>query len=159
MSSSTLTRQASASAERSALLSADREPRTASKRSWILRRTSQSHTPSITTVPGVPEPQETPQTVRTETLMVIRTVLLDQVARPVRTEAPVSVELPPSVDRLDGAVPGHFRGVARAGMTVGPLSVQPAGALTTATPTATHEQAILKIRFSIPRAIFKNFKI
>jgi hypothetical protein len=90
--------------------------------------------------------------------MVIRTVLLEQVARPVRTDLSVealSVEASPV-----GAVPGHrIQGAARAGMTVGPLSVRLAGAPTTATSTATHEQAILKIQFSLPRAIFENFKI
>jgi hypothetical protein len=85
-------------------------------------------------------------------------IQLDQVARPVRTEAPASVEAR-SVDRSVAAVRSHLRGAARAGMTVGPLSVQLAGALTTATTTVTHEQAILKIRFSIPKTIFENFKI
>jgi ABC-type cobalamin transport system ATPase subunit len=84
-------------------------------------------------------------------------IQLDQVARPVRTD-PASVEVPLSVEV--GAVPGHrIQGAARAGMTVGPLSIQLAGAPTTAISTATHEQAILKIQFSTPRAIFENFKI
>jgi hypothetical protein len=86
-----------------------------------------------------------------------------QVARPVRTVRtdPASVEaLSVEATPRIGAVPGHrIQGAARAGMTVGPLSVQPAGALTTATATDTHEQAILKIQFSIPKTIFENFKI
>jgi hypothetical protein len=85
-------------------------------------------------------------------------ILLEQVARPVRTDLSVealSVEAPPV-----GAVPGHrIRGAARAGMTVGPLSVRPAGAILTTEATDTHERAILMIQFSIPKAIFENFKI
>jgi hypothetical protein len=151
MSSSMLTSLAFDSVGRSALLLVDREPRTGSKRSWTLKRTSQSHTPSITTVPGVPEPLKASQT----SAMVIRTVLsAPRMARPVRTD-PSSVEVPPSMDRSDAAVPSHFRGVARAGMTVGPLSIQPAGAILTIEPTATHEQAVLKIRKPPPKFIFK----
>jgi hypothetical protein len=88
-------------------------------------------------------------------------IQLDQVAHPVRTvrtdlsvEAP-SVEAPPRI----GAVPGHFRGAARAGMTVGALSLRLAGAILTIETTDTHEQAIQKIQFSTPRTIFENFKI
>jgi hypothetical protein len=154
MSSCTPTRQEFDSAARSALLSAVKGPRTGSKRSWTHRRTSQWPTPSITTVPAAPEPQRTLRTVRTDAMVI----QLEQVARPVRTDLSVeapSVEAPPV-----GAIPGHrIQGAARAGMTVGPLSTQLAGALTTATPTATHERAILKIQFSAPRAIFEFFKI
>jgi hypothetical protein len=82
-------------------------------------------------------------------------VALDRVARPVRTD-PASVEAL-SVEALPvGAVPGHrIHGVARAGMTVTPLSVRLAGAILTTDTTATREQAILKIRKQPPTCIFK----
>jgi hypothetical protein len=82
-----------------------------------------------------------------------------QVAHPVRTD-PASVEAR-SVEALPvGAVPGHrIQGAARAGMTATPLSTRLAGAILTTKPTATHERAILKIQFSIPKTIFENFKI
>jgi hypothetical protein len=151
MSSSTLTSRVFDSVGRSAPLSAAREPRTASKQAWTRSQTSQWPTPSITTDPGAPDPLEAPQT----GAMVIRTVqLAPRVARPVRTD-PASVELPPSVDRLAAAVRSHPRGAARAGMTMGPLSIQPAGAILTTKPTATHEQAILKIQRQPPQSIFK----
>jgi hypothetical protein len=85
-------------------------------------------------------------------------IQLDQVARPVRTvhTDPASVEAL-SVEALRiGAVPGHrIQGAARAGMTATPLSIRPAGVILTATPTATHEQAILKIRKQPPKSIFE----
>jgi hypothetical protein len=137
---------------RSALLSAVKGPRTGSKRSWTHRQTSQWPTPSITTVPAAPEPQRTLRTVRTDAMVI-------QVARPVRTD-PASVEVLSVEASPVGAVPGHrIQGAARAGMTVGPLSTQPAGAILTTKPTATCKQAVLKIQFSIPRAIFRIFKI
>jgi hypothetical protein len=87
--------------------------------------------------------------------MVIQTVLLDQVARPVRTDL-ISVEAPLSVDRLVGATPGHrIRGAARTGMTVGPLSIQPAGTILTTKATATLKPAILKIQKQPPSTIFE----
>jgi hypothetical protein len=51
-------------------LLADKEPRTASKRPWTHRRTSRWPTPLIMMVPGVPEPLETPQTARTEAMVI-----------------------------------------------------------------------------------------
>jgi hypothetical protein len=89
-------------------------------------------------------------------------IQLDQVARPVRTDPAsveaLSVEAPPIIEV--GAVPGHrIQGAAHAGMTVAPLSTRLAGAILTIETMATHEQAILKIRFSTPRAIFEIFKI
>jgi hypothetical protein len=154
MSSSTLTRQASVSAARSVLLSADKELQTASKRSWTRKRTSQWHTPSITTVPGTPEPLKAPQTARTDA-MVIRTVQsAPRMAHPVRTDLSVealSMEAPPV-----RAVPRHPRGgAACAGMTVGPLSTQPAGAILTTKPTATLKPAVLKIQKPPPWTIFE----
>jgi hypothetical protein len=154
MSSSTLTRPAFGSVGHSALPSAVTEPRTASKPLWIPKRTSQWPTPLITTVPGVPEPQETPQTARTDA-MVIRTVHpAPRMARPVRTEAPTSVEAH-SVDRSAAAVSSHFRGAARMGMTMGPLSLLLAGVILTTETMATLKPAVLKIRKQPPKCIFK----
>jgi hypothetical protein len=117
------------------------------------QRTSQWPTPSITMVQDAPAAPEAPQTVRTGAIMVIQ---LDQVARPVCTD-PASVEVPLRVEvpRI-GAVPGHrIQGAARAGMTVGPLSIRPAGTILTTEPTATHEQAILRIQKQPPSTIFE----
>jgi hypothetical protein len=87
--------------------------------------------------------------------MVIQTVHLAlQLARPVHTDL-ISIEVLPSMDRLDGAIPSHLRGEAHTGMTVGPLSIWLAGATLTTVPTATHERAILNIHTSPPEAIFR----
>jgi ABC-type cobalamin transport system ATPase subunit len=82
-------------------------------------------------------------------------IQLDQVARPVRTD-PASVEAHSVEAPPVGAVPGHrIQGAARAGMTVGLLSIRLAGAILTTKPTATLKPAILKIQKQPPQSIFK----
>jgi hypothetical protein len=141
-SSSMPTELASNSAACLEILRAARGLQTASKPLWTHRRTSQWCTPLITMDPGAPEPRTG--------AMVIQTVqLAPRVARPVRMD-PASVEVLQSVDHLAGVIPSHCQAVARAGMTVGPLSIQLAGGILTTKPTAMHKPANLKIRFHHP---------